>query len=168
MMYSYNCLIFYSILGFILESTIYKIQKSKRHSGICYGPITYVYGFGILGLNALDKYFLSQIKGNKIKKLFITFLSATILMSLIEFLGGIILYKVFQIRLWDYSNKPYHLGRYVCLELSIIWGILGCLYLYFVKKVFDPLLKKIPKKVSIALMIIQFIDIIFVIMNKFF
>ena len=168
MMYSYNCLIFYSILGFILESTIYKIKKSKRHSGICYGPITYVYGFGILGLNALDKYFLSQIKGNKIKKLFITFLSATILMSLIEFLGGIILYKVFQIRLWDYSNKPYNLGRYVCLELSIIWGILGCLYLYFVKKVFDPLLKKIPKKVSIALMIIQFIDIIFVIMNKFF
>lgn len=167
-MYSYNCLIFYSILGFILESTIYKIKKSKRHSGICYGPITYVYGFGILGLNALDKYFLSQIKGNKIKKLFITFLSATILMSLIEFLGGIILYKVFQIRLWDYSNKPYNLGRYVCLELSIIWGILGCLYLYFVKKVFDPLLKKIPKKVSIALMIIQFIDIIFVIMNKFF
>ena len=168
MMYSYNCLIFYSILGFILESTIYKIKKSKRHSGICYGPVTYVYGFGILGLNALDKYFLSQIKGNKIKKLFITFLSATILMSLIEFLGGIILYKVFQIRLWDYSNKPYNLGRYVCLELSIIWGILGCLYLYFVKKVFDPLLKKIPKKVSIALMIIQFIDIIFVIMNKFF
>ena len=167
-MYSYNCLIFYSILGFILESTIYKIKKSKRHSGICYGPITYVYGFGILGLNALDKYFLSKIKGNKIKKLFITFLSATILMSLIEFLGGIILYKVFQTRLWDYSNKPYHLGRYVCLELSITWGILGCLYLYFVKKVFDPLLKRIPKKVSIALMIIQFIDIIFVIMNKFF
>ncbi len=167
-MYSYNCLIFYSILGFILESTIYKIKKSKRHSGICYGPVTYVYGFGILGLNALDKYFLTKIKGNKIKKLFITFLSATILMSLIEFLGGIILYKVFQIRLWDYSNKPYNLGRYVCLELSIIWGILGCLYLYFVKKVFDPLLKKIPKKVSITLMIIQFIDIIFVIMNKFF
>ena len=89
-------------------------------------------------------------------------------MSLIEFLGGIILYKIFQIRLWDYSNKPYHLGRYVCLELSIIWGILGCLYLYFAKKIFDPLLEKIPKKISIALMIIQLIDIIFVIMNKFF
>lgn len=167
-MYSYNCLIFYSILGFILESTIYKIKKSKRHSGISYGPVTYVYGFGILGLNALDKYFLSKIKGKKIKKLFITFLSSTILMSLIEFLGGIILYKIFQIRLWDYSNKPYHLGHYICLELSIIWGILGCLYLYFTKKVFDPLLEKIPKKISIALIIIQLIDIIFVIMNKFF
>lgn len=56
-MYSYNCLIFYSIVGFLLESTIYKIKGSKRHSGICYGPVTYVYGFGILGLNVLDQYF---------------------------------------------------------------------------------------------------------------
>ena len=77
-MYSYNCLIFYSIVGFLLESTIYKIKGSKRHSGICYGPVTYVYGFGILGLNVLDQYFLSKTKGNKEKKLLITFISCTI------------------------------------------------------------------------------------------
>lgn len=167
-MYSYNRLIFYSIIGSLLESTIYKIRGSKKHSGICYGPVTYVYGFGILGLNALDQYFLSKIKGNKIIKLFITFLSCTLLMSLIEFLGGIILYQIFQIRLWDYSKKAYHLGRYLCLELSIVWGILGCLYLYFVKNILDPLLQKIPQKFSIIVMIIQLLDIIFVIMNKLF
>lgn len=167
-MYSYNCLIFYSIVGFLLESTIYKIKGSKRHSGICYGPVTYVYGFGILGLNVLDQYFLSKTKGNKGKKLFITFISCTILMSLIEFLGGIILYKVFQTRLWDYSKKSYHLGRYLCLELSIVWGILGCFYLYFIKPLLDPLLRKIPQKFSIIVMCIQLLDIIFVIMNKIF
>lgn len=167
-MYSYNCLIFYSIVGFLLESTIYKIKGSKRHSGICYGPVTYVYGFGILGLNVLDQYFLSKIKGNKGKKLLITFISCTILMSLIEFLGGTILYAVFQTRLWDYSKKPYHLGRYLCLELSIIWGILGCFYLYFIKPLLDPLLRKIPQKFSIIVMFIQLLDIIFVIMNKLF
>lgn len=167
-MYSYNCLIFYSIVGFLLESTIYKIKGSKRHSGICYGPVTYVYGFGILGLNVLDQYFLSKTKGNKGKKLLITFISCTILMSLIEFLGGIILYKVFQTRLWDYSKKSYHLGRYLCLELSIVWGILGCFYLYFIKPLLDPLLRKIPQKFSIIVMCIQLLDIIFVIMNKIF
>ena len=48
-----------------MESTVYKISKSKRHSGICYGPYTFVYGFGILALILLKKYFLDKLTINK-------------------------------------------------------------------------------------------------------
>ena len=167
-MYSLNCLIIYSILGFLLESTIYKVKKSKRHSGICFGPLTYVYGFGVLGLNLLDQYFLPRIKGNRFFKGIITFFSCAFLMSIIEWLGGVILYALFQVRLWDYSKKAYNMGPYVCLELSFIWGILGCFYLYFVKKHLDPLISKIPKKVTLILTFLELVDIIFVFLVKFF
>ena len=43
-----NLLFAYSILGFIMESTLYKIVNSNMHSGIFYGPYTLVYGFGVL------------------------------------------------------------------------------------------------------------------------
>ena len=48
-MYYFNLIIFYSLLGFILESVVYKISKSDEHSSIFYGPYTLVYGFGVLG-----------------------------------------------------------------------------------------------------------------------
>ena len=47
-MYYFNLIIFYSLLGFILESVVYKISKSNEHSSIFYGPYTLVYGFGVL------------------------------------------------------------------------------------------------------------------------
>lgn len=165
---SYNTLIIYSIFGFLLESTIYKIKNSKRHSGISYGPVTYVYGFGVLSLNVLDKYFLMKLRIKPFWKLVITFISSVIILSLVEYLGGIILYYLFNTRLWDYSNKFCHLGKYVCLELSITWGIMGSIYLYLVKRYIAPLIKKIPKSISYIFLLIQVIDIIFVFINKAF
>ena len=168
MNYYLNILTIYSIIGFLLESTIYKIKKSKRYSGICYGPITYVYGFGILAIDLINKYFLRQIKGNKIKKLILTFIICTITLSTIEWLGGTILYAIFKINLWDYSKKSFHLGKYVCLELSLTWGLLGCLYLYLIKKVMDPIIHNISKKTTLFLLIIQLLDISLVFLKKFF
>ena len=167
-MYSFNCLIIYSIFGFVLESMVYKIKGSKRHSGICYGPVTYVYGFGVLVLNLIYQYFLFPLKINKWLKMFITFLLSVISLSLVEWLGGVILYQLFQVRLWDYSGKSFHLGRYVCLELALVWGIMGTLYLTYLKKRVDDLIKRIPKKLSYLFLGIQIIDIGAVFINQFF
>ena len=61
-MYYINVLYFFSLIGFIIESTVYKINNSNRHSGICYGPFTYVYGFGVLALILLKKYCLDKLE----------------------------------------------------------------------------------------------------------
>ena len=166
-MYYINSVIFYSILGFILESTIYKINKSKRHSGILYGPATYVYGFGILNLTLLKKYFLDRLKVRGILKVLITFLTSWIVLTFIEWLGGNILYQVFEIDMWNYSKKAFHCGKYICLELSLIWGVLGTLYVYYVKDFFDKFLALIPKKLTYTLLILEFIDVCLVFIHKF-
>ena len=58
-----NYLVIYSIFGFIMESTLYKIVNSSNHSGIFYGPYTFVYGFGVL-ISILIYQFLEKKDNN--------------------------------------------------------------------------------------------------------
>lgn len=165
-MYYTNCLYLYSFLGFCLESTVYKINKSKRHSGICYGPVTFVYGFGVLALILLKKYIIDKLNTNKILKLIITFILSWITLTLIEWLGGNILHAIFDIDMWNYTKKPYNCGKYICLELSLIWGLFGTIFIYYAKDFFDKIIALIPKKLTTIIIIINIIDILLVIINK--
>ena len=61
-MYYFKIFILYSIIGFIFESTIFKISKKNKHSGVLYGPYTFVYGFGGIAINYINS--LINIKSN--------------------------------------------------------------------------------------------------------
>ena len=65
-MYYLNSFLLYGLLGFIMESTLFKISEPSRVSGVLYGPITLVYGLGGIALTLADKYILSKIKCNKV------------------------------------------------------------------------------------------------------
>ena len=54
MLYYFNLFIIYSILGFILESCVYKTKNINCYSGVLYGPFTIIYGFGCVVLNLLN------------------------------------------------------------------------------------------------------------------
>ncbi len=165
-MYYINNFFFFSLFGFILESDIYKIKLSKRHSGIFYGPITEVYGFGFLMLIVLKKYFFDKLNCNKYLKLIIIFISCWISLTLIEFIGGNLLNILFDIDMWNYSNKDYNFGKYICLELSLVWGIFGTIYIYYLKEIIDKYIALIPKKISYIFIFINIVDTYMVIYNK--
>ena len=165
-MYYLNSLYLYSLIGFIIESTVYKITKSKRHSGIFYSPLTYVYGFGILSLILLKKYLLDKININNYLKILLTFILSTILLTLIEYLGGTILNLVFNIDMWDYTKKTYNLGKYICLDLSLTWGFLGTIYIYYLKTRLDKVIELIPKNLTLIIFIITTIDLFITLINK--
>ena len=166
MYYYVNALYFFSLFGFILESTVYKISHSKRHSGIFYGPITMVYGFGVLALILIKKYFLDKLHCNKYLKLIIVFVVCWITLTFIEWLGGTILHVVFDINMWNYTKKPYNFGKFICLELSLIWGLFGTIYMYWLKDFFDKFIELIPKKLTIVMVIVNLIDTLLVFINK--
>lgn len=166
MYYYINLLYFFSLFGFILESTVYKISKSNRHSGIFYGPITMVYGFGVLTLTLIKKYFFDKLKCNKWLKLIIIYIVSTITLTFVEWLGGNILNIIFNIDMWNYTKKEFNIGKYICLELALIWGLLGTIYILYLKDFFDKLISQIPKKLTIIIVIINLIDTMLVFINK--
>ena len=165
-MYYLKIFLLYSLLGFIMESTLFKIKLSKKHSGIFYGPMTAVYGVGIISIELLNKYFFKKIKCSKLLKLLIEFLTLTIILSLIEYIGGNILNYLFDIDMWDYSNIKPNFGKYICLQNSIIWGILGTVYIHIFKPFTDKLIKQITPKESYLFLTIFIIDTILVLVTK--
>ena len=166
MYYYINLLYFFSLFGFILESTVYKISKSNRHSGIFYGPITMVYGFGVLILTLIKEKFLDKLNCNKWLKVGIIFIVSTITLTSIEWLGGTILNLIFDIDMWNYTEKEFNMGKYICLELALIWGVMGTIYIYYLKDFFDKFIYLIPKKLTIIILIVNLIDTILVLFNK--
>lgn len=165
-MYYTKIFLLYSLFGFIMESTLYKIKTINKHSGVFYGPITAVYGVGIISIELLNKYFFKKIKCNKLLKLLIEFITLTIILSVIEYLGGNILNYLFDIDMWDYSNIEPHFGKYICLRNSIIWGILGTVYIYIFKPFTDKLLKQITNKETYLFLTLFIIDTIIVLITK--
>ncbi|MBQ8219170.1 MAG: putative ABC transporter permease [Bacilli bacterium] len=165
-MYYTKVFLLYSLLGFVMESTLFKIVKTNKHSGIFYGPITAVYGVGILAIELLNKYLFKKIKANKIIKLIFEFIILTIILTLIEYLGGNILKLLFNIDMWDYSNNFMNFGKYICLQTSLIWGILGLAYIYIFKRFTDKIINKITNKETYFFLTIFIIDTLLTLINK--
>ena len=162
-----NYLFIYSVFGFLLESTIYKIGNYNKHSSIFYGPYTLVYGFGVLLSILVYEYLEKRIRNmNKFLKIIFYFIVFTILLSLIEYIGGNILNFIFDIDMWDYSNHKYHFGKYICLTNSIIWGVLGTINIYFIYPNLKKVIKKIPNLYTIIIVFIFLIDLIMTLITK--
>ena len=115
-----------------MESTLYKIFSIDNYSGFLSGPITPVYGIGVLIILITNKYIIEKIKTNRFLKIIISFFVFAILLSLIELLGGVLLKELLNVELWNYSNKKYNIGKYMCLELALVWGVFSLLFIYFI------------------------------------
>lgn len=149
-----------------MESTLFKITLSRKYSGIFFGPMTAVYGVGIVAILLLNKYLFKKIKCHKILKLIVEFIILTIVLSLIEFIGGNILNMLFNIDMWNYSKDSMNFGKYICLRNSLIWGIMGLLYIHIFKNFTDRILSKITRKETYFFLSIFVADLILVLVTK--
>ena len=108
--------IIFSFLGWCLEVVYQATSKGLIvNRGFLNGPVCPIYGFGILSL----KLFFGSSDYSSCE----IFLCGVIFSTLIELFGGYILFKIFKCRWWDYSDKPFNLKGFICLEFSLIWGI---------------------------------------------
>ena len=162
-MYYINCFFMYSVLGFLTESCIYKIMDSSNHSGFLYGPITPIYGIGAILIILMNKNFISKLKINKFFIIILQFIIFTVVLTLLEFIGGFLLKELLNIELWNYTDKEYNIGKYTSLDLAIVWGIVSVLFIYVIHPFINRFIKKIPKKVTYLFIIIFVVDIIFTI-----
>ena len=90
----------------------------------------------------------------------VTFIVLTVTLTFIEWLGGILIENLFHETLWNYKNYKYNIGKYISLEMSLVWGIVSILIIYFVKPIIDKLEKKIPKFITIIFATLFIIDLI--------
>lgn len=137
----------YSFLGWAMEVVhgVYGKRKLINH-GFLNGIVCPVYGFSMVFLSV----FLDSLR----EGWFYLFLGCMIVSSVIELVTGVILEKVFRIRMWDHSNMKFQVGGYVCLKYAILWGILGMLLIKLANPFFLSIIHEIPQLVGEILLIV--------------
>lgn len=139
--------IVYAFLGWCTEVSYAALDTGKFvNRGFLNGPYCPIYGCGVVVVVTI----LTPLKDN----LLILFVGSFLLTSLLEFVTGFILEKVFHNKWWDYSDKPFNIKGYVCLKFSIYWG-LACT---FIMDVLHPIIYKgitaIPRLLGFILLLV--------------
>lgn len=96
------------------------------------------------------------VKGN----IFLVFLFGMAGASALEYVTGYVMERLFKMKYWDYSDRPFNLHGYVYLGNSIAWGLLTILLTEFVHRPMEWLVLKLSPWVCISLVII--ISILFI------
>ena len=81
------------------------------------------------------------------------FLISIISGGILELLTGMILYRCFGIRYWDYTNEILNFNGYICLLSLSCFGLGGVFLMYFLIPGLIKLSTKIPKKVFLTISI---------------
>lgn len=108
----------YAFLGWVIETGYATIKNKKfRNRGFATGPFCYIYGVSAVLLTIM----LRELRNNW----FFLFLGSAIITTTIEWFTGKILERMNRKRWWDYSDKKWNYDGYICLQSSLIWGVLG-------------------------------------------
>lgn len=135
----------YAFLGWCAEVAFAAVHKGKFvNRGFLNGPVCPIYGVGMLVVVTL----LWGLRSN----LILLFLGSAALTTALEFATGWILEKFFHDKWWDYSEKPFNLKGYICLEFTLLWGLAAAFIVGAVHPFVFMLIKKTPFVLGIILM----------------
>lgn len=146
---SYIILLFfiYSVIGWLLETFLMLFKTKKfNNCGFLIGPYCPMYGLAaIIMILTLNNYVDNPI---------LVFIYSVIICSTIEYITSVILEKIIKIRWWDYSEIPFNFNGRTCLPVSIIFGILSLITMYFINPTIVMFINYLPHIVANALTII--------------
>lgn len=143
----------YAFLGWCLE-VAYAAFKTGGfvNRGFLNGPVCPIYGFGIVMIIII----LDPIRDN----LLLLFIFAAIITSILEYLTGFVLQKVFHHRWWDYSGVPLNINGYICPQFSLIWGAAGVFVIKVIHPVVNDMVNLLPYlggNIILAVIVISFL-----------
>lgn len=159
MKYYINVFLVYSILGYILETTLKTFFIPSMNNGFLYGPWIPVYGFGCCLIIAIMRLVFNRIKVSRWLKIVLVFLISMGVLTILEFIGGNLIELLTGKVFWDYSDMKYNFGPYISLEISLIWGIMSLVIIYVIKPVLDKIIKKIPSVFTYLVLAIFITDL---------
>ena len=100
-------------------------EKKLINTGFLRGPFCPIYGIGSIIMPIL------------------LFFSSSIILTIWEYVVGIILEKLFNTKYWDYSDHKFNFQGRICLTNSIYWGILGVLFIKYIHPFVQSIMIKI-------------------------
>ena len=114
-----------SLLGWVIELLFRRFFSTKKwiNPGFLTGPYLPLYGCGVAVLYGICSIPIP---------IWAKILLIAALMTLIEYITGLIFIKGIGIKLWDYSKRWGNIQGIICPLFSLFWGVLGVVFLFFV------------------------------------
>ena len=147
----------YAFLGWCVEVAYAAITTRELvNRGFLNGPICPIYGCGMTVMIAvLGRFTMPSSDMAWYQNVLVAFFGGMVITTLVELVGGYILYKMFHTRWWDYSMYRFNLGGFICPRFSLLWGLGSVLLMVVV----HPLLSK--PSAAIPTLVLIWLDVIF-------
>lgn len=137
--YHIAVLLLYALAGWIWETvTLSAMAGHYVKRGFLLLPFCLIYGFGA---NFILLIYRKMKRPNPV----VFALVCAVLITLFELLTAFGLDFLFHTRLWSYDTWPLNLNGYICLPVSIIWGVMSLVVVYAVQPLVDLVIKRVLK-----------------------
>ncbi len=126
-----------SLLGWVIELFYRKFISSANperkwlNPGFLVGPYLPLYGFGLVAMYILSQMDVSFIE-NRIAQQIVLFILMAVVMTVIEYIAGIIFIKGMKVKLWDYTNEWGNVQGIICPKFSFYWAVLSAIYYFLI------------------------------------
>lgn len=127
----------YSFIGWVWESCY--VSARKRHwvnRGFLHGPMLPIYGSGAVVI-------LVSTIGVR-ENPWLVFVFGLIGATLLEYVTGAVMERMFHVKYWDYSNQKLNLNGYICVSSSLCWGVFSVLLVRFIHVPIERVVLRIP------------------------
>ena len=135
---------FYCLCGWLWESC-YVSARQRRwvNRGFLHGPLLPIYGFGAI----IILIFTLPVRTHTAA----LYVCGTAAATLLEYVTGAVMERLFKVRYWDYSNQKLNLNGYICLSSSIAWGFFSILLVRVIHPPVERLVLDIPAALTAPL-----------------
>lgn len=131
----------YCFMGWVWESCYVSLENQKWvNRGFLKGPFLPIYGSGAIVV------IISTLTVEN--ELILVFIIGMIVATILEYITGAMMEKVFHVRYWDYTKEPFNINGHICLTSSLAWGVFSVLLVRFVNPPIENLIKFIPEVIS--------------------
>lgn len=143
----FHMFIFWAFIGWGIEVCWMTLETGEyQNRGFLNMPICPIYGFGVIMVTV----FFRPVSHTVIPLFIVT----SILCTAFELLVGLGMEKLFGARWWDYSHERYNYKGYICLKISILWGM-GCvIVIRLVQPMVEKVIDMIPVRLGLALILL--------------
>lgn len=143
-----------SFLAWVME-TVYcsALAGQLVDRGLLLLPFCPIYGLTIgvidwlIGTPLEGGIMISKIQPSA-KRFILYFILAILIPTIAEFLTGLFFDGLLGVRLWYYEEQPFNLMGYVCLQVSLLWGVMLTAFMLVVYPFVRKIVSLVPRKTA--------------------
>ena len=137
----------YCFFGWIFESTYVSLKKRQFvNRGFLRLPLLPLYGTGAVMMLWVSL----PVKDN----LFLVYVSGVVAATVLEYVTGWGMERLFKMKYWDYSNQRFNVKGYICLSSSIAWGFFTILLTEVIHRPIERYVLGLPLMVDLVCVIV--------------